>query len=156
MQRRRHARRVPQYVRRVLHREHTTPSQRALAHAERLTSGGKPADAIAVLNDANRAQRNRTLEQRLAELRYEAFMQSAHSPTAVAWPDVVDDQFPGALIPDIQCSELTADAVRSAITNHGSLLVRGLLDAASVARLVGAIDASLAAYDAQQTGAAQP
>jgi phytanoyl-CoA dioxygenase PhyH len=156
MQRRLNARRIPRYVRRALHRDHTTSSERALAECERLVADGKFSDAIGVLTDANRAQRDRALERRLAELRHEAFVQSAPAVSRVDWSEAVADQFPGAHIPEVDRAQFTADAVRSAITNHGSLLVRRLLDATAVRRLVGAIDASLDAYDARESGADRP
>ncbi len=69
-----------------------------------------------------------------------------------AWPDHVDDSFPGQLIPEIGAADLSVEAIRSGISHHGSLIVRGLVGRERAGSLVDGIDRALAAYDATLSG----
>ena len=115
---------------------------------------GRYDEAISSLQALNRVRPDRSIEVRLVELRSEAFLRGATPPTRPVWPEAVADLFPGSVIPEINGREVTVDHVRSAIWNHGSLIVRGLVDPQRVAELVGDIDAALAGYDAESAGTA--
>jgi hypothetical protein len=137
-------------------RRPTTAAERALADAGRLASRGKRLDAIQLLTEANRAQRDRAIERRLVDLRFAAFRRSRRSTALSPWPDSVDDRFPDARIPEIRRDEFTVDNLRSAIWNHGSVIVRGLVGPARVETLKTDIDTAFAAYDAWASGEEQP
>ena len=108
-------------------RRPTTYPESVLATADDLMSAGKPLDAIRILTEANRAQRDRKIEHHLLALRHEAFRRITWPSETPSWPETVVDSFPGQLVPEIAREDLTVDAIRSGIRNHGSLLVRGLV-----------------------------
>ena len=121
----------------------------ALEAADRLAREQRYEDAMQLLTDANRRARDRRIERRLVELRHTAFRAASWPQVRPSWPSV-PDRFPGVGIPEISADELSVEGLRSAITHHGALIVRGLVDADSVQRLVADIDNSLAAYDAEE------
>ncbi|MGZ4681219.1 MAG: hypothetical protein ACXWCM_04405 [Acidimicrobiales bacterium] len=131
-------------------------SDEALEQADRLVADGRLVDAIRVLTDLNREQRDPEIERRLIDLRFEAFAAQAHPVAPPPWPSSVDDLFPGELVPEVDRSDLTAESLRSGIANHGSILVRGLLDQQQVARLRDAIDRSIDAFDAVDADSPRP
>ncbi len=121
------------------------------ARADHLVADGRLPDAIAALTALNRRQRDPAVERRLVELRFAAFAQ-ATPPPVPPWPESVPDLFAGQLVPTVDRDELTVTTLRSGITNHGSLHVRGLLDPTQVDRLRDGIERSLLAYDARLAG----
>jgi hypothetical protein len=126
------------------------------ARADRLIASGELVDAIAVLTEMNRGTRDPAVERRIVDLRFDAFANAQHATEPPPWPDTVDDLFPGELVPSIDRADLTVDTLRSGIGNHGSLLVRGLLEEQQVDRLQGDIERSIDAYDAVQAGEVPP
>jgi hypothetical protein len=130
--------------------------RRALEQAERLVAERRIGDAIDLLTAANRLHRDRDVERRLVDLRFDAFQATAWPAAPPPWPTAVEDLFPGVRIPDIARGELSVTALRSAIKHHGSLIVRGLVDAERVETLVGDIDRAIAAFDAHAGGSDQP
>ena len=124
------------------------PTRPEVTEAEALVANGDLPGAIALLTDANRAARDPTIEGRLVELRFQALGATATTDPAPVWPPVVTDLFPGAVGPvEITPDRLTVETLRSAIFHHGSLIVRGLLDAPTVDRLTGDIDRAFTAHD---------
>ncbi len=67
------------------------PVDAALASADELIAAGRSVDAIRILTEANRAGRDLRLEQRLVDLRFDAFRQTEWSTTRPDWPDTVED-----------------------------------------------------------------
>ncbi len=126
------------------------------AEADRLVASGHLVDAIRVLTEANRVRRDPAIEQRLVELRFEAFARATPPPATPPWPDTVEDLFPGELVPVIDRADLTVENLRSALFNHGSLHVRGLLDPPQVEQLHAGVDRSMEAYDAHLSGTTDP
>jgi Phytanoyl-CoA dioxygenase (PhyH) len=108
------------------------------------------------LTARNRVQPDRRTERRLVELRYEAFQHADAPERQPEWPEVVEDLFPGALIPEVTSEKLTVDTVRSGIQRHGSVLVRGLVDGERVDRLKADIDRAFDAFDAEARGERSP
>lgn len=115
-----------------------------------LVANGELLEAIELLTRANRRGRDVRIEEQLVELRYQAFAQSPQSTQRPFLPETVDDLFPGTLIPEIDGKSLTVERVRSAITCHGSVIVRRLVDQERVDQLVGDIDRAFDAYDAHR------
>ncbi|MDH3706910.1 MAG: phytanoyl-CoA dioxygenase family protein [Acidimicrobiia bacterium] len=89
-------------------------------------------------------------------VRSQAFSHQQWPPNRPAWPDEVEDLFPGDLIPEVDRQDLSVDTLRSGILNHGSLLVRNLVPAEQVERLTADIDRALASYDAAADGDVGP
>lgn len=86
---------------------------------------------------------------RLLMMRHEAFAALEDQQPPSQWPRQVPDRFAGVQgCPEVSGDELDADVLASAITNHGCLLVRGLVDHAVSAKLVASIDEAFRACDA--------
>jgi hypothetical protein len=100
------------------------------------------------LTEANRRNRDVQVEEHLLELRYQAYARAVHPTRPPFQPETVDDVFPDAVIPEIDAATLRTDLVRSAILNHGSIIVRGLVGKRRVDLLVEDIDRAFEAYDA--------
>jgi hypothetical protein len=109
-------------------------------------------DEIRRLTEANRFERDRQVERRLVQLRYEAFRRHHVAPRQHKSSEVVGDLFPGELIPDIAAEQLTLERLQSAVSHHGSVIVRGLLNRGQVERFVGDIDNAFDAFDAHAGG----
>jgi hypothetical protein len=125
----------------------------ALLQADELEAAGRPDEAIMVLSTSNRRQRNAKVERRLVDLRHRAFGRRVVEPGHPTWPVAAPDLFSGSGgLPEVGAGELGADVVRSAITNHGSLIVRGLLDQRQVSCLVDDIDHALDAAERHLAG----
>jgi len=118
-----------------------------VAFADAMVEQGDLPAAIDAFTKANRVRRDVKLEERLLELRYQAYAQGTRPSEPPFQPERVADLFPGAVIPEIDAAALTVEAVRSAILCHGSLIVRGLLRADRVETLVADIDEVFDAYD---------
>lgn len=142
-------------IRILKRRRSLSHSERALAAADDLVTANKPLDAIRVLTEANRVERDRRIERRLVELRFDSYGRIGWPSERPEWPEV-EDLFPGELIPEVARNDLTVERVRSAIQTHGSILVRGLVGPDDIDRLVGGIDATFDAFDAAARGDQRP
>jgi hypothetical protein len=121
----------------------------ALELAADLEAAGRHADAIDLLNRVNRRRRNAKVERRLVELRHRAFASLERAPGLPSWPVPIEDRFEGVTgPPEVDAAELTTDLVRSAVTNHGCLVVRRLLEADHIGLLIDDIDRALEAAEA--------
>ena len=124
-----------------------------LARCDQLLAEGRPIEAIDVLTEANRLERDPEIERRLIGLRHEAFAHIDRS-SPPAWPVVAPgDELTAARPPVISPHELTAETLSTGILRHGCLHVRGLVPEAPVDRLVDGIDRAFAAFDAHAAGA---
>ena len=128
-----------------------TDPVRVLALAEEILGQGDAVGAITLLADANRRRRDHRLERRLVDLRFDAFRDAKWSAPAPV-PTTAPDLFPGPAIPEIAGADLSVEQVRSALFNHGSLIVRGLIGPERIAQLTDDIDRALDGYDAWFAG----
>ena len=135
-------------MRKLWRRGAESPVESPLEAAAVLVDRGELGEAIALLTRANRSNRDARVEEQLLELRYQAYARASHPSEPPFQPDAVDDVFPDTVIPEIDAASLTTDRVRSAILNHGSIIVRGLVDQVGVDLLVDDIDKAFEAYDA--------
>ena len=129
-----------------------TDPVRVVALADEMFARGATLEAIALLTEANRRRRDHRLEQRLVTMRFDAFRDADWSEVHPTVPEAVPDLFPGATIPEIAGADLDIERVRSALLNHGSLIVRGLVGPERVAQLTADIDRALDGYDAWFAG----
>jgi hypothetical protein len=106
-----------------------------------------------LLTAANRLQRDHRVEERLLELRFQAFEQADWPTVPPPWPTDVPDLFSGVLIPEVAAKDLTVERLRSAITWHGSLLVRGVISEGRAQALIDDTDRAFEAFDARKSGA---
>jgi Phytanoyl-CoA dioxygenase (PhyH) len=128
----------------------------ALGAADRLVAARRPSDAVRLLTDANRRQRDARIAKRLVDLRFDAFKREGWQRERPMWPERVEDLFPGELIPEVSREDLTVERLRSGVANHGSLVVRRLANREQVAKLRADIDKALAAFDARADGVDRP
>jgi hypothetical protein len=119
-----------------------------------LEAAGRLVEAIDVLTEANRRSPDPRLEERLVKLRHAAFETLDRRPGRESWPPTYPDPFPEAVgrPPEIDVSDLDADTLGGGITNHGCLLVRGLLSDEWTQRLTADIDRAIDAYDQGTSG----
>jgi hypothetical protein len=129
----------------------TSPEQ-ALARADELFEQGAMLEAIELLTEVNRERPDHRLARRLVAMRFDAFQQTEWPAVSPPIPEAADDLFPDTVIPEIGRADLDVEHVRSALLNHGSLIVRGLVDTDGVARLTADIDRALDGYDAWFAG----
>jgi hypothetical protein len=128
------------------------PPEEALARADELFDRGAMLEAIELLTAVNRERPDHRIARRLVTMRFDAFQRTEWPEVSPAMPDGVDDLFPESVIPEVARADLDVERVRSALLNHGSLIVRGLIDADGVARLTADIDRALEGYDAWFAG----
>lgn len=116
----------------------------ALATADSLTQEGRFLEAIDLLTEANRHERDGEIESRLVNLRNAAYGELDRSPTSSPWPD--DTALPrerDVALPPIKPEELTPEMVRDRILRYGCAYVPGLLAGEQVDRLVDGIDRAI-------------
>jgi hypothetical protein len=125
---------------------------------ETMPAASELAKEIALLSEKNRSSSDERIERELLRLRYELFKtlaaRAVDSPVrpARAAPVPLDPVvgLPVArALPD-------AEIVQSTIHEHGSLMVRGLVDSDGVARLRHVVETSVAARDRTVDGDASP
>ena len=122
-----------------------------LSHADRLLADGKGLEAIELLTQANRARRDRLIEERLVTLRHEvfAFLPGRSPPSP---PIEVVAQEPEAPLGATDPRHLTVATLRRGLAQHGCVLVRGLVPAGRAEALARGIDRALEAFDRCATG----
>lgn len=124
-----------------------------LAAARRAEASGDLSEAVRCFTAAVKRHRDPAVERHLVGLRHRAFASLERSGGREVWPPQVPDLFEGAdEPPEIHVRALTAEKLLSAITHHGCLLVRGLLDADQVVRFREDIDRALEAFRARIDG----
>lgn len=118
-----------------------------------LRSEGRLAEAVDLLAEAARAERDPEVEIRLAELRVLAGAAEVASPGPARepWPPRYADPFPDVVgsIPEIHVGDLTAEVMGGAVAHHGSVIIRGLLDPAAAAKAVEVIEQARAHQQAR-------
>jgi hypothetical protein len=127
----------------------------ALAQADRLVRDGRTVEALDELAAANGEHRDSALELRLVELRHEAACSLGRGPGRSPWPPECEDPFPEVVgrLPEIDIADLSAEVVGGAVAYHGGLIVRRILGAPQVARVVEGIHRAERQRDRPQAGA---
>lgn len=111
--------------------------------------------AIRTAVAANLESRDPLLEQRLVEWRVRGFNRCERTGSPPTWPPAYSDRFDGTEgIPEIHFKELDSDALLSGVLGKGGLVVRGLMDAETIAITKNHIDRAFAARRAQALGRA--
>lgn len=129
----------------------------ALCATQDGVDGGDYRQAIERLTAENRRTASGAIERRLVELRHAGFAALPPAHRASPWPPALADPFPATTgVPEIGAARLTSAVLGGALLHHGSLLVRGLVDAGRAALLREDIDRAFAAYDATCAGTAGP
>lgn len=129
---------------------------------------GRYRSAIDALERANRTRRDSRIERRLLQVRRRAFLANDSTKRSkkegprdrglwkrwfrVGTESQGPDLFPDVRVPEISASALECQVAQNAIANHGSLLVRGLLNEEQVSRLVDDIDSTFDAFEAWCNG----
>ncbi|MFM7260116.1 MAG: hypothetical protein ACKO3W_05875, partial [bacterium] len=99
------------------------------AQADELVSEHRSREAIDLLDAAVHEHSAPDLEAHLLRVRHAAFADRERRPGPAEWPPTAPDCFgiPGGTLPEVGPGDLSATVIRSAIVNHGGLLVRGML-----------------------------
>jgi hypothetical protein len=119
-----------------------------LAEASALAKAGRALEAIDDLMEVNRAHRDPRVEQHLVSLRHSAFAELPASPGRPSWPPTFPDPFPSDVgLPEADVRELSCELLGGAITNHGCLHLRGLLNGPTAERLRDQIEKSFEARE---------
>jgi Phytanoyl-CoA dioxygenase (PhyH) len=117
-----------------------------LAEANRLADDGRGLEAIRRLTEANRAQRDAQIEERLATLRYDVFPSLARrSPDEL--PPEVAREGPGEPLTATDPRDLDLPTLRRGLARHGCVLVRGLIPRERAEALARGVDRALDAFD---------
>jgi hypothetical protein len=118
--------------------------KRLLESADRLARENRAVEALRLLERAQRAHPHVEIAAGIVDLRFEAFRQTQWDTQRPDW-SAVPDLFPGAAIPEVTRERLSGAALRSAITHHGSLIVRGFASEGDAHRLTDDIERAFAA-----------
>lgn len=122
----------------------TASGHGALERVAELESQGSLFEAIDLLTDANRAERDNELQLKLRELRHLAGIELRKSPTAdPRHPDPAPSVPPlgeQSRVPEVTPAELSAETLRAAILERGCLLVRDLMPAEKAERIAREVD----------------
>lgn len=106
--------------------------------------------AIEQLTEQQRADPDPARAAEVLDLRHRAFAELGPQEGRAVWPPQVPDLFAGVEgCPEVDGPDLTAELLTSAVTHHGCLLVRGLIDDAESDKLVATIDEAFRACDAK-------
>jgi len=103
--------------------------------------------AVAMARASDPGGEDNALQRAARDWRNAAVVRTRATPARRAWPKAVEDPFPRCVdeIPELAASDLTPARLAGALQHHGSLLVRGLLDAGTVRTLTDGIDTAFAA-----------
>lgn len=115
------------------------------------------AGALALLESANRAERSDELEFALAGLRHRTYERVAATPSI--FPAATRGTSPAtgdSGLPETTLAELNAADLRSAILDHGSLLVRGAIGPGRARQLADSIDRCFSASEAWSASRQDP
>lgn len=128
--------------------------------ADQLAADGKLFEAVDLLNEANRSERDPQVEREIRHFRHLAGIELLRdAPSNPTYPE------PGATVPprgeqsncpEITPKELTSEILRASILEAGCLLVRGLMDHDRAEHLAADIDRSFAIRDELDEGESDP
>lgn len=135
-------------------RKSASPARAAAERANELAEDGRALEALEALTEANRESPSAELEHLLVTLRNRAYAELEPAPAEPASPTGVPagDRDEDAGLPAVDASELTAETVRGAILEHGSLIVRNLVDEERAGLLASGIDEAFAGREAEAAG----
>jgi hypothetical protein len=121
----------------------------ALAAADQLVAEGRRLEAITVLTERNRVERDPAIERRLVQLRHSAFVEVPTAPGRESWPPEMADPFPDLkdAPPEVTPDELTSEVLGGSILNHGCVIVRGLVAQERLDLLMEDIDRAFDSVD---------
>jgi hypothetical protein len=133
---------------------HVNPTTSALADADALARDGRIVEAVDRLAGANREHRAPAGDIRLLELRRAAAESIQPGEGRSPWPPSYEDPFPeiAGRVPEVDAADLSADLLGGAVAHHGGLIVRGILGATDVDRVVCGIHRAEAQRDNPTVG----
>jgi hypothetical protein len=120
--------------------------------ARTLANAGRYRQAVDLLSSQPAERLDFETLRDLVKWRHAAFDPQPGQPD---WPPRFADPFPGVSgPPEIQCAALTADLLGGALHHHGSLLVRGLIDADQAQKLYQLVRTVLESAEASRSAGA--
>jgi hypothetical protein len=117
-----------------------------LAEANRLADDRRGLEAIRRLTEANRAQRDAQIEERLVTLRYDVFPSLPRRSPDELSPEVVREST-GEPLTATATQDLDLTTLRRGLARHGCVLVRGLIPPERAEVMARGIDRALDAFD---------
>jgi hypothetical protein len=117
-----------------------------LAEANRLADDRQGLEAIRRLTEANRAQRDAQIEERLVTLRHDVFPSLPRRSLDELPPEIVRESN-GEPLPATDPDDLDVATLRRGLTRHGCVLVRGLIPPERAEAMARGIDRALDAFD---------
>lgn len=118
----------------------------ALADADVLVRDGRGTEAIRRLTEANRVHRHPQIEEHLVAMRHEAFSPVGEPPGPP--PEEVVPEPTALPLAPTGARELDVATLRQGLSQHGCVLVRGLIPPERAEMLARGIDRALDAFDA--------
>lgn len=126
----------------------------ALEQARGFERARRFCDAIELLTDANRIERDGAIERELVRLRHEAFLQHDVPVPSPLWPVITPRPGPNEVGPFVVPRDaLTPETLSTGIYRYGCVYVPGLISPERVGGLVAGIDAAFDAVVAHKAGA---
>ena len=133
-----------------------TPDASTTNAVDQAVADGRLLDAVDLLHAHNRLYRSAENDQRLVDLRHQAFAEAREAPSSApsVWPPAWSRQPLGPRLvarsdglAAVEDGTVDADALGRGIQSHGCLLLPRAVDAARVDRLHNGIDQAYAARD---------
>ncbi|MBK5232555.1 MAG: hypothetical protein JJE13_06205 [Thermoleophilia bacterium] len=128
--------------------------------ADRLAGEGKLFEAVDLLTEANRAERDPQIERELRHVRHLAGIELIeNAPKDPQYPTPaaeVPDRGEQSRCPEVTPDELTPEILRASILEAGCLLVRGLMDHDRALQMAADIDRSFEIRDELDEGESDP
>jgi hypothetical protein len=135
-------------------RRRAAPNADLRADAAAAEADGRLLDAIALYEQLDAATDDPEVEVQLVGLRHRAFAELQPRSGRPEWPPRYPDRFGdvGSELPEVAAGQLAADVLGSALVNHGSLVVRGLVGPDRIDELTAGIERVFEARDASGDG----
>ena len=106
-----------------------------------------------LLTEANRHARDPQVEERLVMLRHTAFDALEHHRPVNLPAAITATGGAGAPLRGVPVAELTPEALRAGLAQHGCVWVRGLIAPSRAEHLARGVDRALDGFDASESGA---
>jgi hypothetical protein len=123
------------------HSAATEEAAEALAQADSLADQGNFLEAVELLSEQNRRDRDGEIEKRLVRLRNLAYEELDRSPTDAPWPDEAPrPRDAEEQLPPVSPADLAPEVVRDRILRYGCAYIPGLIPRQRADQLVEGID----------------
>jgi hypothetical protein len=130
-------------------------SFQVIQQADQLALEGRWCEAINLLQKENLRSPQYPLENKLVELRLDAYKNTEWPEPKTQWPKPTQPLSTKGGIPTISADEFNLETLRSGVLGHGALIVKGLVNLAEIEQIRSCIDHTLEARVAATQGEQQ-